>query len=98
MLRDAAALILKICLKKLQKFIRGRALRQKCSATLAPIQFQALLIPHFELLILPKVYKTVGILAKTLLSKKITQRSEFADLREINRTNTWIGASFAKHF
>jgi hypothetical protein len=39
---DAAALILKICVKKLQKYIRGRAQRQKCSATLAPIQ--ALLI------------------------------------------------------
>jgi len=34
---DAAALILKICVKKLQKFIRGRAQHQKYSATLAPI-------------------------------------------------------------
>jgi hypothetical protein len=33
---DAAALILKICVQKLQKFIRGRAQRQKCSATPAP--------------------------------------------------------------
>jgi len=43
-LGDAAALILKICVKKLQKFIRGRAQRQKCSATLAPIEVLALLI------------------------------------------------------
>jgi len=43
-LRDAAALILKICVKKLQYIIRGRAQRQKCSATLAPIQVLALLI------------------------------------------------------
>jgi hypothetical protein len=35
------------------------------SAALAPIQFQAMLIYHFELHILPKVSKTVGILAKT---------------------------------
>jgi len=41
---DAAALILKKWVKKLQKFIRGRAQRQKCSATLAPIQVLALLI------------------------------------------------------
>jgi len=54
-LGDAAALILKICMKKFQKF----------SATLAPIQFQAMLISQFELHILPKVSKTVGILAKT---------------------------------
>jgi hypothetical protein len=30
--------------KNLQKFIRGRAQRQKCSATLAPIEVLALLI------------------------------------------------------
>jgi hypothetical protein len=30
--------------KKLQTFIRGRAQRQKCSKTLAPIQILALLI------------------------------------------------------
>jgi hypothetical protein len=58
---DGAALIMKICVKKLQKFIRGRAQCQKCSATLAPIQSQAMLISHFELHILPKVSKTVGI-------------------------------------
>jgi hypothetical protein len=43
-LGDAAALILKICVKKFKKFIRGRVQRQKCSATLAPIQVLALLI------------------------------------------------------
>jgi hypothetical protein len=64
-LGDGAALILKICVEKLQKFIRGRAQREKCSATLAPIQCQAMLISHFELHVLPKVSKTVGILAKT---------------------------------
>jgi hypothetical protein len=42
-LGDAAALILKICVKKLQQFIRGRAQSQKCSATLAPIEVLALL-------------------------------------------------------
>jgi len=41
---DAAALILKICVKKVQKNVRGRAQRKKCSATLAPIQVLALLI------------------------------------------------------
>jgi hypothetical protein len=43
-LGDAAALILKICVKNLQKCIRGRVKRQKFSATLAPIQVLALLI------------------------------------------------------
>jgi hypothetical protein len=43
-LGDAAALILKICLKNFQKCIGGRAQRQKCSETLAPIQVLALLI------------------------------------------------------
>jgi len=43
-LEDAAALIPKICVKKLQKSIRGRAQRQKCSATLAPFEVLALLI------------------------------------------------------
>jgi hypothetical protein len=62
---DAAAPILKICLKKVQKFSRGRAQRQKCSATLAPIQCQAIIISHFDLHILPKVSKTVVLLAKT---------------------------------
>jgi hypothetical protein len=51
-----------------------------------------MLISHFELHILPKVTKTVSILAKThkniLRVKKLTQRSEFADLREINRAKT----------
>jgi hypothetical protein len=52
--------------KKLQKFIHGiRAHRQKCFETLAPIQVLAMLIYHFELQILPKVFKTVGILAIT---------------------------------
>jgi hypothetical protein len=51
--------------KNYKKFIRSRAQRQKCSATLAPIKFQAMLISHFELHILPKVSKTVGIFAKT---------------------------------
>jgi len=100
-LGDAAALILKIRLKKLQKFIRGRAHRQKCSATLAPIQCQAMLIYHFELHILPKVSKTVAILAKTLKNgfsvNNFTQRSEFADFSEINRAKTSIGASVAEH-
>jgi hypothetical protein len=64
-LGDGAALILKIFVKKLQKFIRGRAQRQKCSLTLAPIQSQATLISQFEMHILPKVPKTDGILAKT---------------------------------
>jgi hypothetical protein len=41
-IRDAAALILKICVKKIKKIIRGRAQRQKCSATLAPIEVLAL--------------------------------------------------------
>jgi hypothetical protein len=45
--------------------MRCRAQRQKCSATLAPIQFQAMKISHFELLIVLRVSKTVGILAKT---------------------------------
>jgi hypothetical protein len=63
-LGDAAALILKTCVKKLQKFIRGRVQRQNFSATLAPIQCQALLISHFDLQILLKVSKTIGILAK----------------------------------
>jgi len=61
-------------MKKFQKFIRGRAQRQKCSATLAPIQCQAMLIYHFELHILPKVSKTIGLLAithKKFPSKKI---------------------------
>ena len=43
----------------------GRAQRQKYSATLAPIQCQAILISHFELHILPNVSKTVAILAKS---------------------------------
>jgi len=51
-----------------------------------------MLISHFELHILPKVSKTVGILAKTLknvfLVQKFIQRSEFADFREINRAKT----------
>jgi hypothetical protein len=64
-LGDGAALILKMCVKKLQNFIRGRAQRQKCFATLTPIQCQTMLISHFELHILFKVSKTVGILAKT---------------------------------
>jgi len=38
---DTAALILKICVKKI---IRGRAQPHKCFATLAPIQVLALLI------------------------------------------------------
>jgi hypothetical protein len=63
--RWGAALILKICVKNITKFIRGRAQREKCSATLAPIQCLAMLISHFELHILPKFTKTVGILAKT---------------------------------
>jgi predicted ATP-grasp superfamily ATP-dependent carboligase len=64
-LRDAAALILKICVEILQKFIRGRAQHQKCSATLVPNQSQAMRISHFEQHILPKVSKTVDVLAKT---------------------------------
>ena len=44
----------------------GRAQGQKCSETLAPIQCQAVLIYHFELQILPKVSKSIGILVKTL--------------------------------
>jgi hypothetical protein len=40
----AAALVLEICVKKLQKFIRGRAQRQKFCETLAPIQVLAMLI------------------------------------------------------
>ena len=68
-LGDAAALILKICLKKLQKFTHGWAQRQKCYATLAPNKFQAMLIYHLELHILPKVSKTVGILAKKRIIK-----------------------------
>jgi hypothetical protein len=43
-LGDGAALILKICVKKLQKYISGRVQRLKNSATLAPIQVLALLI------------------------------------------------------
>jgi hypothetical protein len=54
------------CAKNYNNFIRGRAQLQKCSTTLAPIQFQAILISHFELHILPKVSKPVGLLAKTL--------------------------------
>jgi hypothetical protein len=65
-LGDGAALILKICVKKLQKFIRGRLQRQKCYSTLAPNHCQAMLISHFELHLLPKVTKTVSILAKKL--------------------------------
>jgi Na+/pantothenate symporter len=43
-LGDAAALILKMFVKKIQKFISGRAQqRQKYSATLVLIQFLALL-------------------------------------------------------
>jgi len=57
-------------------------------------------ISHFELHILSKVSKTVGILAKTpkkcILSKIFTQRS--ADFREIHRAKTSIGASVAEHF
>jgi len=49
-----------------------------------------------------KVFKTVGILAKTykneFLVKYITQKSEYADFREIDRAKTWIGASVAEHF
>jgi hypothetical protein len=40
------------------------AQRQKFSATVAPMQFQAMLISLFQLYIFPKVSKTVGILAK----------------------------------
>jgi len=62
------------------------------SATMHTMQCQAMLISHFELHILPKVSKTVGILAKTLknvfLVQKFIQRSEFADFREINRAKT----------
>jgi len=51
-----------------------------------------LLISHFELHILPKVSKTVGILAKTHKNvfrvKYITHRSEFADFREIISAKT----------
>jgi len=76
-------------LQKIRKFIRGRAHRRKCSATQAPIQCQDMLNSHFELHILPKVSKTVGILAKThkhVFSVKIfTQRSEFANFRYIER-------------
>jgi hypothetical protein len=85
--------------KKLQKFIRARAHRQKCSA---PIQCQAMLISHFELHILPKSSKTVSILAKAHENEFwvniLTQRKEFADFREINRAKTWVGASVSEHF
>jgi len=88
--------------KNLQKFIRGRAQRRKCSATLAPIQVLALLISLKLANSLPMVSKTVGILAKTHKNvfwvKYITQICEFADIREINRAKTWIGASVAEHF
>jgi hypothetical protein len=88
--------------KKLQTFIRGRAQRQKCSATLPPIQCQAILISHFELQILLKVSKTVGILAKTpkneIWVNILTQTGGYADFREIHRAKTLIGASVAEIF
>jgi len=45
--------------EKIQKIICGRAQRQKCSVTLAPIQCQAMLISHFDLklLVLAKTHK-----------------------------------------
>jgi hypothetical protein len=82
-LRDAAALIVKICVKKI---IHGRAQRQKCSVTDAPMQYLAILISHFVMHILPK---TGDLLAKTYEivfgMQNLTQKSVFADLREIQQ-------------
>jgi hypothetical protein len=43
-IRAMTALILKICVEKITKFIDGRVQRQKCSATVAPILVLALYI------------------------------------------------------
>jgi hypothetical protein len=51
-----------------------------------------MLISHFELHIFAKVSKTFGMLLRThknvVLVKNLTQESEFADFREINRAKT----------
>jgi hypothetical protein len=48
---------------KFQKFIHGKVQRQNYSATVAPMQRQAMLISHFMMHILIKVSKTGGTLA-----------------------------------
>jgi hypothetical protein len=62
---NTVALILKICLKKLQTFIHGGAQRQKCSSMVAPMQCQKpfLFIRHVVHSLL-HVSKTGIILAK----------------------------------
>ena len=66
-LGDAAALILKTCVKKITKIYSRQGEASKMFRdTVVPIQCQAMLISHIELHILPKVSKTVGILAKTI--------------------------------
>jgi len=50
--RYSVALILKICVKKFQKFIHGSVQRQKLSRRVAPIQVLAMLISHFVLCII----------------------------------------------
>jgi hypothetical protein len=78
--------------ENVSKIYSRQGATSKCSVTLALIQFQAMLISHFELHILPKATKTVAILANThknvLLVNILSQRSEFADFREINRAKT----------
>jgi hypothetical protein len=65
-LGDGAMLTLKICVEKITKiYSRQGAASKMFRDTCANIQFPVMLISHFELHILPKVTKTVGILAKT---------------------------------
>jgi hypothetical protein len=99
---DVAALIRKICVKKLQKFIRTSAQREKCSATLAPIQVLALLIflKSANLLLWVNfftrntflcVFACIPIVLETL-------RRLWGSKWEISMAWNWIGASAAEHF
>jgi len=89
--------------KNYQIFSRqGAAVSKIFRDTSTTSMSKAILIFHFELHILPKVSKTVVILAKipknVFWVKIWAQRSKFADWREINRAKTWIGASVAEPF